>query len=44
MKRALTPGTGLDAIEKVVKAARKEGTRKFGHSYKKSLEKAPEHI
>ncbi|KAF8844423.1 PLP-dependent transferase [Paxillus ammoniavirescens] len=35
---------GLDAIERVVKAARKEGTRKFGHSYKKSLEKAPEQI
>ncbi|KIJ17022.1 aspartate transaminase [Paxillus involutus ATCC 200175] len=35
---------GLDAIERVVKAARKEGTKKFGHSYKKSLEKAPEQI
>ncbi|KIK98090.1 hypothetical protein PAXRUDRAFT_805437 [Paxillus rubicundulus Ve08.2h10] len=35
---------GLDAIERVVKAARKEGTRKFGHSYKKSLEKAPDQI
>ncbi|KAH7889531.1 pyridoxal phosphate-dependent transferase [Phlebopus sp. FC_14] len=29
---------GLDAMERVVKAARKEGTRKFGHSYKKSLD------
>ncbi|KAG9318641.1 pyridoxal phosphate-dependent transferase [Chiua virens] len=35
---------GLDAIERVVKAARKEGTRKFGHSYKKSLETSPEHV
>ncbi|KAF8547483.1 PLP-dependent transferase [Imleria badia] len=35
---------GLDAIEKVVKAARKEGTRKFGHGYRKSLEAAPAHI
>jgi len=35
---------GLDAIERVVKAARKEGTKKFGHSYRKSLEAAPEQI
>ncbi|KAF8136533.1 pyridoxal phosphate-dependent transferase [Boletus edulis] len=35
---------GLDAIGRVVKAARKEGTKKFGHSYKKSLETAPEQI
>jgi aspartate/methionine/tyrosine aminotransferase len=35
---------GLDAIGRVVKAARKEGTKKFGHSYKKSLESAPEQI
>lgn len=35
---------GLDAIERVLKAARKEGTKKFGHSYKKSLEAAPMQI
>ncbi|KAI9571379.1 pyridoxal phosphate-dependent transferase [Boletus coccyginus] len=35
---------GIDAIERMVKAARKEGTNKFGHGYRKSLEAAPEHI
>ncbi|KAH0830726.1 pyridoxal phosphate-dependent transferase [Lanmaoa asiatica] len=40
----LDRGLCIDAIERVVKAARKEGTKKFGHSYKKSLETAPEHI
>lgn len=34
---------GLDAIEKVVKTARKEGTRAFGHSYKKSLDSTSDH-
>lgn len=29
---------GLDAIEKVVKTARKEGTKKFGHNYRKSMD------
>lgn len=29
---------GLDAIERVLKKAKKEGARAFGHNYKKSLE------
>ena len=29
---------GLDAIERVLKTARKEGTKKFGHNYRKSMD------
>ncbi|KIM60651.1 hypothetical protein SCLCIDRAFT_1183389 [Scleroderma citrinum Foug A] len=29
---------GLDAIEGVLKSARKEGTKKFGHDYRKSMD------
>lgn len=29
---------GLDAIERVLKRARKEGPRHFGHGYKKSID------
>ncbi|KAF8559736.1 PLP-dependent transferase [Imleria badia] len=35
---------GLDAIERVVKAARQEGTVQLGHDYKKSSEAAHKHI
>lgn len=34
--------TGLDAIGRVVAAARLGGTKKMGHSYKKSLESSSE--
>jgi hypothetical protein len=30
--------TGIDAIGRVIATARQGGTRKMGHSYKKSLE------
>jgi len=33
-----TAVAGLDAIEKVVKTARKEGTKKFGQNYRKSMD------
>ncbi|OJA10209.1 hypothetical protein AZE42_05130 [Rhizopogon vesiculosus] len=35
---------GIDAIGRVVAAARQGGTKKMGHSYKKSLESSPDHI
>jgi len=30
--------SGLDAMEKVLRKAKKEGTKAFGHSYSKSLD------
>lgn len=35
---AHTAVTGLDAIEKVLKTARKEGTKNLGHDYRKSMD------
>ena len=31
---------GLDAIDRVLKKAKREGMKAFGHSYKKSIENA----
>ncbi|KIK59407.1 hypothetical protein GYMLUDRAFT_44407 [Collybiopsis luxurians FD-317 M1] len=35
---------GLDAMARVLKKARKEGTKAFGHSYKKSLDGTEAHL
>jgi hypothetical protein len=35
---ALITKQGIDAIARVLKRAKKEGLRSFGHSYKKSIE------
>ena len=33
-----TPTSGIDAIERVLRRAKREGMKGFGHNYKRSIE------